>query len=107
MKKFETIIYLLYVDTPDKRLYKIGHTTGSLYKRILSLQTGCPYEIKILYRYNSTHGEAVERTLHNKFSHNKTHGEWFELDFEIETTFISLCEKYENLNNILEKNNEI
>lgn len=104
MKEFNSIIYLLYIDTPDGRLYKIGHTKRSITERIIQLQTGCPYEIKILKSYNSIYGQVVERTLHNLFSHLKTHGEWFNMGIYIEVEFIKLCEKYENINDSLKNN---
>lgn len=104
MKKYESLIYLLYIDTPDGRLYKIGHTKESVQKRISQLQTGCPYEIREMETFNSTYGQVIERTLHNIFSHKRLYGEWFSLDLEIETNFILLCEKYESINDSLKNN---
>lgn len=101
MKEFDSIIYLLYIDTPEGRLYKIGHTTNSVEKRVVQLQTGCPYEIKIMDKFNSIYGQTIERTLHNMYYSNRMHGEWFKLDNDFETNFISICEKYENINSYL------
>ena len=104
MKEFDSLIYLLYIDTPDSRLYKIGHTKHHLQNRINQLQTGCPYEIKIMETFNSIHGQIVERALHNMYSHNVTHGEWFNLDIEIEYNFKQICENYELINSSLKNN---
>lgn len=104
MKKYKSKIYLLKIDTDDKRLYKIGSTRNSIQKRIKSLQTGCPYEIKLVDYYESNYGQLIERTIHNNYSYMKTHGEWFQLDIKYECDFINLCEKIEKLNENLEKN---
>lgn len=104
MKEFDTTIYLLYIDTPDGRLYKIGNTKKNIWNRISQLQTGCPYEINKLETFNSKYGQKVEKTLHNLLSYDKTYGEWFKLDIGIENNFIKLCEKYENINDELKNN---
>lgn len=104
MKKYENKIYLLKIDTPDCRLYKIGSTKGSVNERIKSLQTGCPYEIRIVEVYDTKHGQTIERTLHNRYNHFKTYGEWFSLSILEEVGFLQTCQKLEECNNILEKN---
>ena len=105
MKKYTNKIYLLKIDTPDKRLYKIGSTRNSINERIQSLQTGCPFEINLITHHDSSYGQLIERTLHNRFEHKKTHGEWFELDIIDELEFLENCNKLETMNEILEKNN--
>lgn len=105
MKKFKNKIYLLKVETPDGRLYKIGSTKNALPKRIQALQTGCPYEIKLVEEFESDFGQAVERTFHNRYTHYKTFGEWFSLDILEELSFLDNCKKIEEINIMLEKNN--
>ena len=105
MKKFNNIIYLLKIDTPDGRLYKIGSTRNSVIKRIKELQTGCPYEIKLVDRFESEFGQLVERTFHNRYTHYKTFGEWFSLDIVEELSFKENCKNIEDSNILLEKNN--
>jgi len=95
------------IDTPDKRLYKIGSTRNSISQRIQSLQTGCPYEIILVDYHESNYGQLVERTLQNKFGYKKTYGEWFELDLIEEFQFKEMCKKIEIMNETLEKNNII
>lgn len=90
-------VYLLKIVNDDKSLYKIGFTKGSVYKRIRELQTGCPYEIHMVDTYSSEYSSIIESSLHNMFSHLKTHGEWFELGCEEENRFKDLCKKYENI----------
>lgn len=105
MKKYSNIIYLLKIETPDGRLYKIGSTKNSVTKRIQSLQTGCPYEIKLIGKFESNFGQIVERTFHNRYIYCKTHGEWFSLDILEELSFLENCKKIEESNILLEKNN--
>lgn len=107
MKKYKSFIYLLKIDTPDVRLYKIGSTKGSVQKRIYDLQTGCPYRIDLVHKHESEYGQVVERTLHNRYTHLKTHGEWFQLDILEEISFINNCKNIEEMNINLEKNNII
>jgi hypothetical protein len=107
LKKYKNKVYLLKIDTPDKRLYKIGSTRNSISKRIQGLQTGCPFEIKLVDYYESKYGQLVERSLHNRFSYKQTHGEWFELDLTEEFKFKEMCNKIEKINESLEKNKTI
>jgi len=96
-------VYLLKIINEDKTLYKIGFTRCSIYKRIRELQTGCPYEIHMVDTYNSEYGTIIETTLHNIFSYKRTYGEWFELGIDEEFKFRELCEKYDNIQNIINK----
>ena len=100
-------VYLLKIVNDDKTLYKIGFTRGNVNKRIKELQTGCPYEIQVVDSYCSEYGMIIERSLHNKYSHNKTYGEWFELGLKEELEFKDLCKKYENIQIILNKKENI
>jgi hypothetical protein len=95
------------IDTPDRRLYKIGSTRKSILKRIQSLQTGCPFEIKLVDYHESNFGQLIERSLQNRFELKKTYGEWFKLDLEDELNFKLMCKKLETINENLEKNNII
>jgi len=94
-------VYLIKIVNEDKSLYKIGFTKGSVHKRIRELQTGCPYEIKVVNTYDSEYGTVIESALHNMFIHKKTFGEWFSLDLEDEVKFMKLCETYENNQKII------
>ena len=63
--------------------YKIGLTSNTIDKRIKELQTGCPYEIKEIFKTSSlTKKEAfeLERFLHKKFKRFHSYGEWFKLN---------------------------
>jgi len=90
-----SMVYLLRIVNDDKSLYKIGFTSESVYDRIRNIQTGCPYEIRLIDTYKSEYSRKIERTLHNMFSHKQTFGEWFELDCIDEFNFKELCEHCE------------
>ena len=100
-------IYLIKTVNDDKTFYKIGFTKGSVKKRVSELQTGCPFKIEIVDMYTTNYGQIIEKTLHNFYNHLKTHGEWFELSLEDELNFKKLCEKYENIQNTLNKKEDI
>jgi len=91
----------------DKTLYKIGFTRDKISTRVKNIQTGCPYKIEIVDTFESEHSKKIEKTLHNFFSYNNTHGEWFELSCTEEFKFRSMCEKYEKMYDSIEqiKNN--
>ena len=98
-----SIVYLLKIITEDRTLYKIGYTGGDVGKRVKSLQTGCPYEIHIADKFITNLGRKVETSLHNILTHKKMFGEWFDLDFSDEFNFNSLCERYENIYDVIKK----
>lgn len=89
-----TIIYLLECKNDDSVLYKIG-STKNVENRIKKLQTGNPYEIKEIAKFESSHGQLVERALHNGFGYCRKKGEWFQIELKDVVNFINICEKIE------------
>ena len=68
-------VYL--IEAKDVGLFKIGHTCGCPSVRLSTLQTGSPVWLSIIM---STKGSVSdEKFLHAKFSHVRSHGEWFRL----------------------------
>lgn len=57
---------------------KIGFTTGSVYARCQSLQTGCPFPLNVLTFACGTLDD--ELALHRRFSAYRGVGEWFALE---------------------------
>jgi len=54
---------------------KIGQTNNGIEERIAQLQTGCPYELRLLWCYN---GDGyTEQVVHDLFKHERIRGEWF------------------------------
>jgi hypothetical protein len=75
------ILYILQNGDTDQ--YKIG-ITNNLNRRLQQLQTGCPYELKVVKiwtHYNRKIIEKYERVLHRYFTKCgckiRDNGEWF------------------------------
>lgn len=54
---------------------KIGQTNNNIKERISQLQTGCPYELKLLWLYKGD--RFTESEIHEKFKHENIRGEWY------------------------------
>jgi hypothetical protein len=94
-----SMIYLIECKRDYETVYKIGFSKNSPSKRSEGLQTGNDGELKILHRFQSVHGQKVERTMQRSFSHkkiNKGGKEWFRLDLEDVQNFNTMCQKVEN-----------
>lgn len=72
--------YVYFFMTTDGRYVKIGHSSNP-FKRIRTVQTGCPLEIKIIGYFEAD--RKYEEILHKKFKRCRTHGEWFKLKCEL------------------------
>lgn len=88
-------VYLLS-DSNDN--FKIGITSGTIEKRIKSLQTGNANEIFIISYYQSEYYKQIETILHRmfKFKQSETRKEWFLLSPDDITNFKTKCQKIEN-----------
>jgi hypothetical protein len=60
---------------------KIGHTNGSLQKRMAALQTAHHDKLFLLACIDGS--RADELALHKRFAKFRLHGEWFQASFEI------------------------
>ena len=94
-------VYLLKMIDNDTTIYKIGYTKNSVEDRRKILQTGCPNEIQIVESFESEFSIKIETTLHNIYKHKRIHGEWFSLDLEDEINFKANCEKYHNIQKLI------
>lgn len=54
---------------------KIGQTNNGIKERIAQLQTGCPYELKLIWLYGGD--TYTEHEIHGEFQHERIRGEWF------------------------------
>ena len=76
--KRKSLVYLLKCEN----YYKIG-TASSLKTRLNTIQTGNPYEVKVVtYSDYLSNAYKVEARLHTAFKHKHVRGEWFALDSE-------------------------
>ena len=62
----------------DSLRIKIG-ISKNVSKRLLQLQTGSPYRLKLMGWIESDNDKVLERNLHIKYSTYHTHLEWFSL----------------------------
>jgi hypothetical protein len=102
------VYLLLMVDIEGKEFFKIGITSGSINKRIKSLQTGNPNKIQYLNHYESKEYRLIERMFHAKYNMNKTlaENEWFNLSNDEVLNFIIDCQKFEETIKFLKKENQ-
>jgi hypothetical protein len=69
-------VYFAVIGEPYITHVKIGYTKGDPEKRVRSLQTGCPFPIKLLgYVFGNVHRE---QELHDVMRNERVFGEWFE-----------------------------
>ena len=70
---------------------KIGYTSNAPQKRMVKIQTDCPWAVRLLGAVEGT--EADEKAFHDRFAHLRNRGEWFdpctELTFAIEEILAS------------------
>lgn len=93
-------IYL--IKSLNEGVYKIG-VSKNPNKRLKALQTGNPSPVEILYLYETENAYKIEKSLHNRYSHFNTHGEWFELSIKEETSFMETCASIEKMFSDLKK----
>lgn len=76
---------------------KIG-VAQDVYKRIIGMQTSCPYELKIVATYTPTKLTAfdLEKALHSHYATNRLKGEWFSINLPTEE-FKGVCEVYDKI----------
>jgi hypothetical protein len=84
----------VYLIKSEGSTYKIG-TSKNPEKRRKQLQTGNQEELELISTFESKFPTLLEKTLHNKYQHLKTNGEWFGLSLEEEVKFIENCKKLE------------
>lgn len=92
------ILYFLKLEDPAggtvPPFYKIGITTGTLDKRINTLQTGNPYKIVPHHTMEVEGAEFVERHLHSLYSSKRRMLEWFEFTSEEIEEAIEVAKDY-------------
>jgi hypothetical protein len=58
--------------------FKIGKALN-IDNRLSALQTGCPFELRVVSFIETDLNTEVEKHLHQKYSNNNFRGEWFHL----------------------------
>lgn len=88
VKDYSGFVYLIKSKPHD--LYKIGMSKEP-YKRMLSLQTGTPFELKIVHRIFAFDCVQLESALHDHYSAYWVRGEWFELPPKEVSNFLNVA----------------
>lgn len=80
----ETSAKHVYIITcENSEMYKIGRTSGSVEKRLKSLQTGNPNKLGIYLDIKTKKDSDLEAKLHQFFKEKRGEvGEWFALDLK-------------------------
>jgi hypothetical protein len=85
--------------------FKIGKTSGSIKNRIKTLQTGCPFKMKLVAFYKGEDYSLIESQLHKVCINYNCHInlEWFSLNnmidfFETIENDYDFIVDFENLN---------
>lgn len=81
----------VYVIEHEHGYVKIGVSDNPV-KRARSLQTGCPYEIRVLGQINTSEPFAVESNLHERHEERKKRGEWYNLTVREKARLVALCD---------------
>ena len=68
-------IVIYFIQCGENGPIKIGYTDNGVETRMAQLQTGCPYELRLLWVY--TGNDLTESQLHKEFAHERIRGEWF------------------------------
>jgi hypothetical protein len=80
-------VYVIRAET--LRLVKIGFTNNSL-KRRGEMQVGSPDILTLQTVFTTDDPQWWEKTLHERFQHLRSHGEWFRPDDDMEEWLTSL-----------------
>ena len=86
-------VYLITEGTNQK----IG-VAQDVEKRVIGMQTSCPYELKIVATYAPKAMPAfdLEKMLHSHYESNRLKGEWFSTNLSAEE-FKEVCEAYDKI----------
>jgi len=84
--------YVYLIRSGGNGYCKIGVSNNPENRR-KQLQTSNPYILTLENQYETEFANLVEKTLHRRYSHYRTNGEWFDLPIEDQINFINECKK--------------
>lgn len=82
--------------------YKIGIAKNPK-QRIRQLQTGNSDPLELIGTYESENASKIETALHNRYSHVRNVGEWFDLSITEEVRFTEMCRSIDESITFLKK----
>ena len=101
----EKLLYILFIS--ELNVCKIG-ISENVEKRIKQLQTGCPFKIDVVKKYESPMSSRIEKILHRQYQNRKVDeneynlmGEWFNLTIGEVLDFEENCMEIEKTINFL------
>jgi len=83
-----SLVYFITAAHPNFPI-KIGFTSSLKELRLQSLQTGCPYLLRLIGAVSGS--LADERKIHARFLHLRLVGEWFKSDAELWNFIKNIC----------------
>lgn len=84
--------------------FKIGRTAKDPDKRLKQLQTGSSETLSLVCSFKSYNSVLLEKMLHRHYSAKKKTGEWFLMNDNDVKSFLSMCERFENIIHALKDN---
>ena len=75
MQGYRRLTYILQAEDHD--LFKVGHTTTTIDKRIKALQTGCPFRLTVYKTIPSFFPDKLEKVIQGLMRNERKQGEWF------------------------------
>ena len=101
----EKMLYILFIS--ELNVCKIG-ISENVEKRVGQLQTGCPFKIDVVKKYESNMSSRIEKILHRQYRNRKVDeneynlmGEWFNLTIGEVLDFEENCIEIEKTINYL------
>lgn len=99
MSNSKKLLYILFIS--ELNVSKIG-ISENVEKRVKQLQTGCPYKIDLVRKYDSKLSARIEKIMHRKYRSRKVDeneysltGEWFFLSPSEVLEFEENCREIE------------
>lgn len=97
-------MFVYILQSQEDGYYKIG-VSKNPQKRLSTLQTGNPSELKLINIYESKNAKRIEKKLHSLFSSFKKEGEWFDFGLMEELSFIEKCKLIDDNIEFIKKHN--
>lgn len=79
----------IYVIAGGRRHVKIGFSNNPK-NRLKSIQTGCPFTLRIAGQWSSTRYREIERKAHSILGKYRWAGEWFDVPVQVATLTVSM-----------------
>lgn len=96
--------YVYLIEDSNNNTYKIGVTRKNDKRRLQKLQTGNSTKLTIKCLFETEYPFRLESMLHNKFKQYLILNEWYELPEDIVISFGKICDRENDIINIMKDN---